>query len=74
MGYTAEEARVLAERFENGDLYVCTIESTGETDSYGNEITYHEEQYGILNDVVNILRKYSIIVNNLQKYADTKKQ
>ena len=57
--YTAEEARVLAERLANGDLYVCTVESTGETDSYGNEITYHEEQYGILNDVVNILRKYA---------------
>lgn len=57
--YTVEEIRNLAERFATGDLYVCTVESSGETDSYGNEITYHEEQYVILNDVVNMLREYA---------------
>lgn len=57
--YTAEDARVLADRLENGKLYVCSDEVTSEQDDYGYDIHYYQEQWKISNDIVHILREYA---------------
>lgn len=57
--YTAEDARVLADRLENGNLYVCSDEVTSEQDDYGYDIHYYKEQWKDLEDIVHILREYA---------------
>lgn len=57
--YTAEDARVLADRLENGNLYVCSDEVTSEQDDYGYDIHYYQEQWKISDDIVHILREYA---------------
>ena len=57
--YTAEDARVLADRLENGNLYVCSDEVSSEQDDYGYDIHYYQEQWKISYDIVHILREYA---------------
>lgn len=57
--YTAEDARVLAERLEDGDLYVCSDEVSDDQDDYGYYRHYYKEQWKDSDDIVNILREYA---------------
>lgn len=57
--YTAEDARALAERLEDGDLYVCSDEVSDDQDDHGYYRHYYKEQWKASDDIVYILREYA---------------